>query len=682
MNSLKALSKLAKTYNVFIAISVLLSLLAFAFQTSRFNCKELDIISMARDGNLLVHALGGELKLDKTKGTFSVHCDARLSKNRDICGLTFRVTSDKALGVSLESFSELHTHVITKSTLPNYNQRTRVVIKSLIDPEIVKSIKSIQSDKHKYHAVRVQGNGDLIIPLSRFRVETWWEDENNVPFELSDVNVKSVVNIEFFVNEIPLKASGIYSIDVSQLMLFGKMVKEAEFYKTLSLFWLLIAGGMLFRFLYSQFLAYNKFKKQALNDPYCSLLNTFGFKIHYADLVGKNATVYRIRITNWHNLVQHFGLGIAHDLLQEVVKRSQLIFSSKFFLGSRLANDELVFIKKGERFSNDNEAAFLEVFLSPITVPELGDLCLDIKVGVSSEKKLPRNRKEVLERAALSIQAILHENMNLQIYSSEVGRIAENKVHIESRIKLALEKDAFNLLYMPIFDSSANKIVGVEALLRCTFPDLNALSPEVYISIAEETGLIRDIDLMVIEKALKDFSMAGFDEDFELSVNISSKELLDTSFVSHFERLVNNSGVSAERLCIEVTETFLLDIDPVSIKTIEKIRAIGCKVSLDDFGTGYTSFQQLVHFPVDEIKIDRSFVNEIGKAGYDAIINSLLSIASAYKYKVVAEGVENIEVYQSLLKKGCSLFQGYYISKPVPLAEIIPLGKRISEEGL
>jgi EAL domain-containing protein (putative c-di-GMP-specific phosphodiesterase class I) len=231
---------------------------------------------------------------------------------------------------------------------------------------------------------------------------------------------------------------------------------------------------------------------------------------------------------------------------------------------------------------------------------------------------------------------------------------------------------------MPIYSASANKVIGVEALLRCRLQGLKDISPEVYISIAEETGLVRDIDLMVIDMALRDFSQFNFPHDFTLSINLSSKELLDTSFVSHFKRMVNRAEFDFNRLCLEITETFLLDIDTVCIKTIDDFRAMGCKVSLDDFGTGYTSFQQLVNFPVDEIKIDRDFIGGMkNNKGYDAIVNSLISIADAYNYKVVAEGVEDIETYELLVSKGCDFFQGYYFSKPIKLSDIYLMTEKI-----
>jgi EAL domain-containing protein (putative c-di-GMP-specific phosphodiesterase class I)/GGDEF domain-containing protein len=658
-------------------VLILISVLSLAFTKSNYNVETVDLLTIKGALEEGVSASGYDVNFTNEDNKPSIECNVEKDNKKDICGLVFKLPQKNGKGFPLDKYDALHFNIESHSNYPGYRNRIRIFVKSYLD-----SYEALLGDDSdfKYHAVRIEDNGRIVVPLSRFKVETWWEDKHNIPFDLSYIDMTSVYSIEFFINDMPVKGPAKYNISLTKLDVVGSLIKDSTLYSALFYTWLVFLVFFYFLFKLKDF---KKIKKQAYFDPYSTLLNMIGFYERYNKIVNKEATFYRIRIVNWDNLVRHFGLTMSNYLLAEVIDRNVFFYKDIFYIGARLNNNEFLLVKKGKPLSNEQEQAFINSLLDPVPIEGIGALCLDIKIGVSPEKSLPKDCQFVLERTEISIQSILHDKKRLQVYSSEVSQKAERKTFLEKQIKIALKKNAFYLLYMPIYSASEGRFVGVEALLRCSLDELRTLSPEAYVSVAEETGLIRDIDLMVIEMALRDISCFDLGENFTLSINISSKELLDNSFVSNFKDIVNKTNIGFNRLCLEVTETFLLEIDSACVKTIRSFRDMGCKVSLDDFGTGYTSFQQLINFPVDEIKIDREFISGMkSNKGYDVIVDSLLSIANVYGYKVVAEGIEDKEVYQVLLNKGCDLFQGYFFSKPVSLAEIMFLHEKLKIEGL
>ena len=223
---------------------------------------------------------------------------------------------------------------------------------------------------------------------------------------------------------------------------------------------------------------------------------------------------------------------------------------------------------------------------------------------------------------------------------------------------------------MPVYDSEENRIAGAEVLLRTSHLPLKSFSPEVYIRVAEKAGLIREIDFWVLEQAILALQKIQ-QPDFVLSVNISSKELMDTRFAEELSRLIDQYHVRPGSLCLEVTETFFIDVNTICFESIQAIRNLGVKLSLDDFGTGHASLQHLLNMPVNEIKIDRSFVWTLESEKSAVIVDAIVSIARICQYDVVAEGVETAEQLDKLIALGCRYFQGYLIAKPDSLDALL-----------
>jgi len=251
------------------------------------------------------------------------------------------------------------------------------------------------------------------------------------------------------------------------------------------------------------------------------------------------------------------------------------------------------------------------------------------------------------------------------------------KRKISTTLRYALNTYAFTLVYMPIYRISPLRLVGAEVLIRCSEPSMEGIGPDQFIPVAEEFGLIKEIDLWVIEEVFRGLQASRICEanpDFRISINISAEEMNDIEFPRILEALAKRYQVSPNSVELEITETRLIDIDANNIEVLQKIRALGFRLSLDDFGTGYTAFNQLVNYPVDQLKIDRSFITQLHEGSKHAVmVDAILSIASSYQYETVAEGVESQEQLTMLEEKGCDLAQGYFLSKPLKWIHFIEL---------
>lgn len=227
---------------------------------------------------------------------------------------------------------------------------------------------------------------------------------------------------------------------------------------------------------------------------------------------------------------------------------------------------------------------------------------------------------------------------------------------------------------MPIYSGDSLRLSGAEVLIRCAAPELEAIGPDIFIPIAEEYGLIREIDAWVIDAALKTIAQAApIINQYQLNIciNISALELVNPQFPALVKQLLQRYKINPQCIELELTETSLIDVDEQSIALLAELKALGVTLSLDDFGTGYTAFNQLLSYPVDCLKIDRSFIEALDSDSdkATAMVDAILAIAQSYNLNVIAEGVESDKQYQYLCKKNCGFVQGYLMSKPIAWAE-------------
>lgn len=258
---------------------------------------------------------------------------------------------------------------------------------------------------------------------------------------------------------------------------------------------------------------------------------------------------------------------------------------------------------------------------------------------------------------------------NYQFYSKSMNAAAFEKLSLESSLRKAMERNEFVLYYQPQIEAKTRRIVGMEALIRWNHPEMGLVAPSHFIPLAEETGLIVQIGEWVLDTACrqnKAWQNAGF-APVRVAVNISSPHFRQERLLEAASLALNNSQLDASYLEIEVTESLLMQNIESTIAVLEKLKSMGVKLSIDDFGTGYSSLNYLQRFPIDALKIDRSFVKDLGNTPDDAAITrAIIAMADSLNLSVVAEGVETEKQMDILQSMGCQEMQGYLFSQPVP----------------
>ena len=277
--------------------------------------------------------------------------------------------------------------------------------------------------------------------------------------------------------------------------------------------------------------------------------------------------------------------------------------------------------------------------------------------------------KEVVRRADIAMYRSKQESALQPIaYDPAFESGAHKKKQIEEALRTGLENSELTVFYQPIVDANSHDIAGVEALLRWNSEQLGPVSPVTFIPIAEETGLIIEIGKFVLTQACAD--MADW-PGLNVNVNVSPAQLRDPMFVENVIGIVELADINPKRIEIELTEGIVVSHPELVREKLEQLKAVGFTVALDDFGTGFSSIGYLRQLPFDKLKIDRSFVSDVGESDKaNSLLQSLITLGDALDLNVVAEGVETIEQANLIQLLGCELLQGFFFSKPMPIADL------------
>ena len=262
---------------------------------------------------------------------------------------------------------------------------------------------------------------------------------------------------------------------------------------------------------------------------------------------------------------------------------------------------------------------------------------------------------------------------NFQFYSQEMTASADKRLQMETNLRRAIDQQEFVLHYQPLVDARNNETTGVEALIRWNDPSGTMVPPDAFIPLAEDTGLIVPIGQWVLETAcaqLKQWHDAGH-ANLKMSVNVATRQFRDNAFVETVSNAIRTSGISAESLELEITESILLENSDDTLSTLNALKALGVSLAIDDFGTGYSSLSYLKRFPIDRVKIDRSFVRDLASDTDDlAIVRAIIALAQAMRLSVIAEGVETKEQLALLQSEACHDYQGYFFARPMDAESI------------
>jgi len=305
---------------------------------------------------------------------------------------------------------------------------------------------------------------------------------------------------------------------------------------------------------------------------------------------------------------------------------------------------------------------------------EQDDVFLAFGVGVSVCNNDLDNVEAMITHAESALRKT-EENpeTNYLFHNEEMDKNAREYMKIETALRSALPEKQLFLVYQPKVDVKTDLIVGAEALIRWNHPELGVVSPDLFISLAEKTGLIVDIGRWVLEEAcqqLVKWQEAG-KTDYKIAVNVSVRQLVDPTFVSTVWETINSTGIDPSKLQLELTENMIMENPESAVKILQRLKDLGVMLSVDDFGTGYSSLMYLQKFPIDELKIDKSFVDEIqGPLNKAPIVKAVISLGHDLGLTLVAEGVETIHQLVRLKALKCQIYQGYFCSPPIAISEL------------
>jgi diguanylate cyclase (GGDEF)-like protein len=341
---------------------------------------------------------------------------------------------------------------------------------------------------------------------------------------------------------------------------------------------------------------------------------------------------------------------------------------------ARLGGDEFAILVRG--IDDPQEAVDLaELVRSALAAPfrsEGMSFEIEASIGVAVYPSHGRDFESLLQRSDVAMYVAKERGTGVELYSPETDRHSTVRLGMLAELRSALDNDELELHYQPKADLRTGDVVGVEALLRWRHAERGPVSPEEFIPLAEQTGLMRQITQFVVDEALRQVSVwweSGL--RIQCAVNVCARDLYDRDFAGFLRNRLEHHGVPPRALMVEVTESVLMADPARAATTLLSLADLGVGVSLDDFGTGYSSLVHLKRLPVSEVKIDRSFVQRMDVHEDDAaIVRSIIELSVALGLRVVAEGVETRESWDRLAVYGCDAAQGWYLAKAQPPAEL------------
>ena len=438
--------------------------------------------------------------------------------------------------------------------------------------------------------------------------------------------------------------------------------------------------------------AEEKMRRLALYDGLTGLANRQFFNEHLRNAIARSkrhgtglATLFQ-DLDRFKRINDTLGHAVGDALLREAaarllgcVRETDAVAPAEPESGSvvaRLGGDEFVVLLRDVLAPRDAVvvAARMVQALSAPFVIDGNELVVTASIGIAMHPSDGQTGDELIKAADTAMYAAKKLGRNtFQFFTEEMNTIAFEKLSLESQLHRALEAREFVLHYQPKVDVRDGSVFGVEALIRWNHPQLGLLPPGRFIGLAEEIGLIAALGDWVLEDACRQAAQwrrAGLGE-VSIAVNLASPSFRKPLLVQELAALIERHEINPRQLQIEATESMLTESAGATLQTLKDLHELGIKLSIDDFGTGYSSLSYLRRFPVDQLKIDRSFVSEMTQNSDDAaIVGAIISLGRNMRREIVAEGVETLAQARMLHRAGCDVMQGFLFSRPLPAEEM------------
>jgi diguanylate cyclase (GGDEF)-like protein len=422
--------------------------------------------------------------------------------------------------------------------------------------------------------------------------------------------------------------------------------------------------------------------EQALHDPLTGLANRslfidrVGHALQRGDRQRQPTTVLFIDLDNFKTVNDSLGHVAGDRLLVVAAERLQRCLR-KSDTAARLGGDEFAMLLEDTTESAADVIAekLLTALRRPLLVQNR-ELFIDASIGIATAQPGDANTGDLLRDAdAAMYVAKRHGKARYEHFSPDMHLAALGYLELRADLQRAITRQEFVLHYQPIVALGTNAITGVEALVRWNHPTRGLLPPSEFIALAEETGLIRPLGGWVLTEACAQarswHERYPSDPLLTMSVNISARQLHHPGFVEEIGRVLETACLTPSALVLEFTESILLNDADTVLSKLDALKTLGVQLAIDDFGTGYSSLRYLHRFPIDTLKIDRSFVGTVGaRAEKSAVANSIIHLGRTFDLHMVAEGVESADQLTELQRLGCSYGQGYLFARPLDAASL------------
>ena len=421
--------------------------------------------------------------------------------------------------------------------------------------------------------------------------------------------------------------------------------------------------------------------KMANYDPLTGLPNrnlfytTLQMGLTQAELRGWQLAVCTVDLNDFKSFNDVWGHLIGDQVLAEFCRRLSNCLNVTDTLG-RMDGHELaliLMIRKGQTGPKQIVDRIREVLREPFRVQEQ-DVTLTASIGIALYPDDGADAERLIKQASTAMNRAKQAGRDTyRFYTAQMNVEVQARQELETALRDAVRKQAFELYYQPKISLRDGTMCGVEALLRWHRPGLPSVAPSVFVPILEDMGLISIVGQWVIASVCKQIACwqrSGLGVS-QVAVNVSAQQIAEGDFVQDIQRSLDEHQIEAKWLELELTESSLMFNTPETIASLLALRDLGLKISIDDFGTGYSSLAYLSRFPIDKLKIDIAFIREVPHNVQDAAITrTIIELAHSLNLQVIAEGVENCEQLAFLTENGCDQVQGYLLSRPLPTKEL------------
>lgn len=403
--------------------------------------------------------------------------------------------------------------------------------------------------------------------------------------------------------------------------------------------------------------------------------------INKADREGSSFALLFMDLDGFKNVNDGYGHDTGDQLLVEVTARLRTILKGQYTL-ARIGGDEFVLLAESK--TPEEAASLASALVSVIDRPfnlEPYEIMVTLSVGITLYPYDGKDERELMFNADAAMYHTKHMGRNgYHFFQPSMNQLAQTQLQLMNDLWQALERKELRLYYQPKFQAPAGPVIGFEALLRWQHPKQGLLMPEIFLPLAEKTGLIVPVGNWVIDEAcrqLSEWRVQG-NTRWSVAVNLSPLQFEQSALVKTVMQSLARHAVPPEMLILEVTETTAMSNPDESVRILTSLTQLGVKASIDDFGTGYSSLLYLKRLPASELKIDKAFVNELSGEGEDVtIVSAIVALAKTLGLKVVAEGVETEMQQRFLTELGCNTLQGFLLGKPISADAVLAFAEEL-----